>query len=454
MTSIRVRLLALLSGTIAAMAVVHAAVTWRVARADAGEQFDLQLQQAAALVLRGRFVPGERGAAPADRIAPAADLMVRIDDGTAAWASHPGAGPSAGLPQGFATVDTPEGRLRVYSAQVGARTIRVAQFERVRDAQARRAALRNLVPLAVVVPGLMLLAWAVVARALRPLDSLAARLRERDPGALSPIGTQGLPRELVPMVGALDALLARLGDTLAMQRAFIADAAHELRTPVAALRLQVQVLRRSRTPAEQAARVDALEGSVERASRLVAQLLTLARSARPAGQVDGEVDIAAICREAAAAVLPVADLAGATIEAELPESSAGCDVAGDPAQLEALVRNLLENAIRHAGGGPVRLSLREEGANVVIVVSDRGPGIPVAERERVFDRFHRLRGAAPEGSGLGLAIVRSVARGHGGDAWLDDSDGPPQRPGLRAIVSLPRARAGACGRAPTRAPRP
>lgn len=441
MTSIRHRLLALLLGVIAAMSAVHAFVTWRIARDEAREQSDLQLRQAAVLVLRGRFAPADRPAAPPARLDPRSELLVRIDDDASRWASHPEDVLPTPPADGYATVRTPAGPLRVYSLRVGARTVRVGQYEWVRDAYARRAALRNLAPMAVVVPALMLLAWAVVVRSLRPLDALAARLRERAPDAGGPIGEAGLPRELKPVARALDGLLARVDEMVAMQRAFVADAAHELRTPVTALGLQLDLVRRTPPGPERELRLQRLEDGVARASRMVAQLLALARVDGADPAVDAApVDLAAVCRDAASAALGLADAAGSTIEADLPETPWTACVRGDRQQLESLAGNLIENALRHAPGGTVRIAVATREAEVRLAVVDQGPGIPASLRAQALERFTRLAGAPAGGSGLGLAIVRGIAKRHGGEVTLMDGEGPRDRPGLRVCVTLPAAR--------------
>ncbi|MFN7642006.1 MAG: sensor histidine kinase [Burkholderiales bacterium] len=438
MNSLRHRLLALLFGMIAVLSAAHATVTWRIARAEAREQSDLRLQQAASLVLRGRFAVPERPVTSGTGFDPRHELLVRVEDDTTRWASHPEAALGSGPASGYSTVRTADGPLRVYSLQVGSRTVRVAQFEWVRDADARRAALRNLAPTALLVPALMLFAWVVVVRALRPLDALAGRLRERDPGAGGRIGEAGLPLELVPVARALDALLARVDSLVSLQRAFVADAAHELRTPVTALGLQLDVLRRTPPGPEREERLGRLEEGVARAARMVAQLLALARSEEDAmANAAGRIDVSAVCREAVAGVIGLADTARLTIEAELPEPPDSLLAAGDAGQLESMVRNLLENVVHHAPGGVVRIVMHRRADRLELDVVDDGPGIAAAAREHAFDRFTRLPGSPPGGSGLGLAIVRSIAARHGGEVALLDGDGPPSRPGLRVRVSLP-----------------
>ena len=451
MNSLRHRLLALLFGVIAVLSAAHATVTWRIARAEAREQSDLRLQQAASLVLRGRFAVPERAVTSGPGFDPRNELLVRVEDDTTRWASHPEAALGSAPASGYSTVRTADGPLRVYSVQVGSRTVRVAQFEWVRDADARRAALRNLAPTALLVPALMLLAWAVVVRALRPLDALAGRLRERDPGAGGRIGEAGLPRELVPVARAIDALLGRVDSLVSLQRAFVADAAHELRTPVTALGLQLDVLRRTPPGSEREQRLDHLEAGVARAARMVAQLLTLARSEEDAvADAAGRIDLAAVCREAVAGVIGLADAARLTVEAELPEPPDSLLDTGDAGQLESMVRNLLENAVHHAPGGTVRIVMHRQADRIGLEVVDDGPGIATAAREHAFERFTRLPGAPSGGSGLGLAIVRNIAARHGGEVALLDGDGPPDRPGLRVRVSLPATSGPAASRKPRR----
>jgi two-component system OmpR family sensor kinase/two-component system sensor histidine kinase QseC len=243
-------------------------------------------------------------------------------------------------------------------------------------------------------------------------------------------------------VVALNALLQRLGQSLDTQRAFVADAAHELRTPLTALKLQLQLLKRAGSQAERGAAAEALGAGIERAVRGVEQLLALARTEPGAAAAPLQaLDLSELVREALADTVPLALARGTQLElvADGPVS-----IDGDRTALAALVRNLADNALRYSPrGARVELQVAAPGGVPTLQVDDAGPGIPPAERERVFDRFYR-RGLADEpGTGLGLAIVRGVAQRHGATVELDDS----ALGGLRVILRF-RARSSQAVREP------
>ncbi len=230
-------------------------------------------------------------------------------------------------------------------------------------------------------------------------------------------------------------LLARLKQSVERERSFIADAAHELRTPLTALDLQVQSLRAEAAGSGHDEAVQRLEAGVARAARLVEQLLALAREERDGRREHEPVALPDLAREVIEELLPLADKRGIDLGMERADA---VRVAGDGEALRVLVRNLLDNAIRYSpAGGKVDVSVERHGGaepRAVLVVSDDGPGIPPPERERVFDRFHRVPGTAASGSGIGLALVRSIAAHHNAHIRLDD--GPGAR-GLRVSVDFP-----------------
>ena len=210
---------------------------------------------------------------------------------------------------------------------------------------------------------------------------------------------------------------------------------HELRTPLTALHLQVQALRDATPGVERDDAVQRLQAGVERATRLVEQLLALAREERGGAHQREPVAICSLVREVIEDLLPLADARDVDLGVTRADPAI---VDGNRDALGVLVRNLLDNAIRHSPpGGQVDVSVESDasaGPRALLVVTDQGPGIPPAERERVFDRFYRVPGAAAGGSGIGLALVRSIARHHGGDVRLDDN---PSGTGLRVAVDLP-----------------
>jgi signal transduction histidine kinase len=274
------------------------------------------------------------------------------------------------------------------------------------------------------------LVWLIGRWSLRPLARAS-----REAAAIGPanpsgrVSVEALPREVRPLVDAVNGALERLDHAYAAQRRFTADAAHELRTPLAVLGLRLQRAKLA------AADRPAVERDLAQMNRLVGQLLDLARLEDPArlGEPTGirPVDLARVAREAAAMVLPLAEEKGRPLEVE---AAAVVSLPGRPDELRRALCNLLENALVH-GGGAVRVRVRVEpggsaGRRAVVEVSDEGPGIAEGLREEVFDRFRK---AAPgeAGAGLGLAIVRQVARAHGGEARVRPG------PGCRVEIALP-----------------
>jgi two-component system OmpR family sensor kinase len=313
------------------------------------------------------------------------------------------------------------GDWRVYRIDAQNQIVQVAQPMSLRRDRAAKAALRILVPLAVALPLLALLIWFVVGRGLAPLTGLARSVAARGPRALDPLPEARVPDEVRPLVASLNDLLARLGRALDRERAFIGDAAHELRTPLAAVTLQLQLLERVPEGPEREQALARLKAGVGRSARLVGQLLDLARQDEAVtDRLPTRVDLATVAREVVAEQAPQAQAHG--IDLGLDASSAQLE--GDAESLRVALGNLVDNAIRYTPpGGKVDVRVRTEGGELVAEVLDTGPGIPPEERERVFDRFYRGGAAAGSGSGLGLSIVREIARRHGATVELRDRDG-------------------------------
>jgi two-component system OmpR family sensor kinase/two-component system sensor histidine kinase QseC len=417
-SSIRVRLLVSLLLMLLVAAAAMGAITYRNVLAETEALFDYQLQQMA-LSLRDQ---GEIGPAQADTLADEQlDVVIQIwtVDGRSIYASRA----HSALPErallGLATLNVDGRSWRTYSVATRQRVIQVAQPVEIRQRLAARAAWRSVLPLLLMTPLAALAIWWLAARTLAPLSRLAGEVQARDARSLAPVRVAGLPDEAAPLATALNALLERLRQSLDAQRAFVADAAHELRSPLTALKLQLELLRRAGDAADREAAGEALGAGIERASRLVEQLLALARSEPGAPTPSEAVDLGEVARAAVADTVAFATTRGVSLELDAAQPVVAC---GDGVAFGLLVRNLVDNAARYSPRGSlvvVRVG-REEG-RPILQVDDAGPGIPPAERERVFDRFYRRADAGETGSGLGLAIVRSIARTHGAAVELADS---------------------------------
>ncbi|BDG02324.1 ATP-binding protein [Anaeromyxobacter oryzae] len=450
MTSIRRTLLVALLAAVAAVTLAAAFLVYRLARQEIDTIFDYHLRQ---IALTFRSQVAGRGA-PAGDAGDGFDYAIQIwdIDGERLYLSRPDADLPENAELGFTTVRTPSGGdWRVYSTELSGLVVQVAQPLRVRQRLAFAAASRTLVPVLLMLPLLAMLVWRSVGRALAPLDRLAGAVASRTPSALALLPEAETPAEVMPLVRSLNELLARLGAALAAQRAFVADAAHELRTPLAALALQVQLAERARDPGERATALADVRAALDRTTHVVQQLLTLARAepdAAPATVLE-PVHLAELAVQAVADHARLAEARGVDLGAT--ELAGDAVVAGDAAALRTLLANLVENALRYAPGARVDVSAGVGDGRPYLAVADRGPGIPAPERRRVFDRFYRRGGSAEPGSGLGLAIVKAIADRHGAAVVLQDAPGG----GLTVRIDFPaRAAVAAAPESDRAAPAP
>jgi two-component system OmpR family sensor kinase len=309
----------------------------------------------------------------------------------------------------------------------------------VREQRAAELALETLKPFALLLPVLALVIWFAVGHALQPLQRLTALVKARRVNALDALPDEQLPDEVQPVVKALNDLLDRLRAALGRERAFMADAAHELRTPLTALYLQMGMLTRASDESEREAAMETLSAGVQRAIRLVEQMLALARQEPRAERPHVPVRLDDLAREIVAELVPVADARHIDLGVAAAQPA---QVAGDPDALRTLLRNLVDNAVRYTPtAGRVDVTVEAAapgGGGPRLTVADDGPGIAPEERTRVFDRFYRRPGTEPPGSGLGLAIVKAIADSH--DATVQLADGPGGK-GLAVTVSFRPERA-------------
>ncbi len=415
--SLRRRLVALLIGVVALLWSLSALVAFRTAHAEADELFDAQLVQVAETLLA--IVATNGSTSVADEMAehqhayqlPVAFQAWQREDG--GWrllvrsSEMPTAPATAG--PGFDEHDLAGELWRFFTidhAHSGYRVI-VGQAHGARYRLAGEIALHLLLPIVVGLPLMALGIWAVVGRALRPVDAVATAVGGLDARHLAPVRVAGpLPAEIAPLVGSLDALVGRMTGVLDNERRFTADAAHELRTPLAALKIHAQLARRAtEAPAREHALNQLLTG-VDRMSHLVEQLLTLARLDPDAGGASAEpVDLAELAESVCSALTPQALRRSQTLALEAPATFVA---SGNRWWLEVLLRNLVDNALRYTPAGG-RVVVAVDAAARRLQVADDGPGIPVAERGALLTRFARGADVEAEGCGLGLSIVARIA---------------------------------------------
>lgn len=437
------RLLLFIGMAILLVAVLQGAFAYRNALEQTDTLFDYQMQQTAFALRAGLPVDAKgrpQGTPPEDENN---EFIVQVwtNEGLRIFESALG----DALPQmavlGFADVPARGTTYRVFSLQTRSQVIQIAQDMRVRQMLAREAAWRSLLPVVLLLPLLALAVWWVIRRSLTPVHRVRRELALRQPQDLAPVAEHDLPDEMRPLVEELNSLLQRVRQAFEAQQNFVADAAHELRSPLAALQLQLQLLRKATDSAERESAQARLAQGIERARRLVEQLLALARQeAKPQSEDAPLADLRVLVEQALADAAPAAQAKGLDMGlSEDPQQQSAFSVAADAGALAVLLRNLLDNAIKYVpAGSRVDVGWLQDEHGRALVVEDSGPGIAPAERQRVLQRFVRGQGAGgmAGGSGLGLAIAQSIAQGSGAQLWLDES---PQLGGLRVRVLWPQS---------------
>ena len=419
--SLQGRLLVLVLGMVVGVWLVTAVLTWFDVRHELDELLDSHLAQAAALLV----VQQAREAGEDDhdidtptlhRYAPKVAFQVfhegRLTLRSANAPRLPMFGSGERIQTGFRTVRIDGLSWRVFAAFGAERDVQVFVGEQV-DSRASIlwAVLRStLWPMGVALPLLALAAWWAVRRGVAPIRRLGAALAERQPQALHPVIVDGAPSEMGPMLDALNGLFERIAGLMESERRFTADAAHELRTPIAAIRTQAQV---ALGEADEVPRRHALQATLagcDRATRLVEQLLTLSRLEAGAAPAMTLVELSALVRRVVAELAPQAILKRQTIEVEAVEP---CPVQGDGTLLAVLVRNLVDNAVRYSPPhATVKIAVARRRAHVQLKVEDSGPGMTEQDMQRVGERFFRVIGSGQSGSGLGWSIARRIAAVH------------------------------------------
>lgn len=438
--SIQARLSLWLSLAILAVAAVGGIVSFKTAFDEAIELQDDLLHQVA-ILFDADHLPSPRMAELGKL--PGIDEEARVivqyagpeDGGQSPQAPGRFLGVPAGVPDGIhsLTLNAEPFRVLLRTLPNGGRIL-VAQETGMRDEIARDSALRTVLPFVVLVPLLLLVVADLIRKLFKPIAALAAEVNQRDERELAPLPSDHLPAEVRPFVLAINRLLARVAQSVALQQQFIANAAHELRSPMTALSLQAERLAQAEMSGEARARLSPLRLGIERGRHLLEQLLSLARVQSAPGLSEA-TSVLKVVRRVIEDLMPLADARGADIGV-LSDDDVCLNV--DGVELYTLVRNLVDNAIRYApAGGAIDLSVTVDAEAVAFSCVDAGPGIPPEERAKVLDPFYRTPGTASMGSGLGLSIVQAIAGRLGAAIVIDYAD-PVACVGTRISVRFPR----------------
>ena len=453
---------------------ISVALTWLVAQGIANKPYDRELgEMARSLGLQVATEQPRNSARSRYALAPEAAALLRADETDTVY--YQVLGLRGEFLSGDRALPVPEAdppvvpwELHFRDDEVNNESVRVAylwvapegmagssqtMLVQVAETLGKRARLTNeiikgvILPQFVILPLAVLLVWLALARGIQPLNQLEQRIRARSPDDLSPLDDHAVPLEVAPLVSSVNDLLTRLNESLATQKRFLADAAHQLKTPLAGLRMQADLAQREGTSTEELKRsLQQIGRSSIRATHTVNQLLALARAeGSGVGIARQPCDLAELAIEVVRDSVPRAlekhiDLG---YDGALPESP-GVWLDGNPTLLKELVRNLVDNAINYTPSTPAkpgvvtaRVLADTFGHVLMLQVEDSGPGVPEAERELVFQPFYRALGSEADGSGLGLPIVMEIAAKHGAEVLLEDAHPGQQPPGARFSVRFP-----------------
>jgi two-component system, OmpR family, sensor kinase len=417
-SSLQWRLIVGLFAAILLTGAVAGVLSFAWALHDANEILDGSLQDTADMIASGQMaIPRKPAQLPGSE--PQNDVLVLP---LGASGTAPGAGIAsavAGLPVGLHTVPWDGHRWRVLVTPAGAERIAVAQRTQERDEIAQHSAIRTVIPLLMLIPVLVLLVRAVVRRTLRPVAALARYVDSNPMVAAAKLPQSNVPVEIAPFLTSIQRLLNELTESLAQQQRFVANAAHELRSPVAALHLQTMNLDPV-VSTEGRERLEQLRSGMDRMRRLLEQLLSMARSETESAGFE-PLSLGQVAREVIAELVFAAEAKG--VDLGMDRCDEQVRVEGTDVLMHTLLRNAVENAIKYSPpDSMVTVSVYREGCDAIVAVEDGGPGIAPLHAHRVFEAFYRVPGTSESGSGLGLAIVAAIAKRLGGRATLRPRD--------------------------------
>lgn len=415
MRSLWLRLILMLGLAIVVAAAVQFTTSFRAAMEEANKLFDYHMYQIAIALQDSSFDQFETYSLP-DPNDNNFDFVIQVwgENGIRVYQSRSYRSLPLQAAPGYSTVTLDNGNWRVYASGTPKRMVQITQKMQARRDRAISLALHSLWPIIPVSLLLFIAAWWAITSALSPINRIGHELSGRKVDSLTPISDADVPKEVALLVAELNSLFTRVAQALHAQQQFVADAAHELRSPLTALKLQVQTLAKAKDETARALAVARLLGGVDRAARLVEQLLTLARhnpSAAPT--VLSSVSLLDCLQQTAVDIAPLAAAKNIQLQYAQYDTLQQANITGDEEGLRIMIRNLMDNAVRYTPEyGTIAIDIAASSTAVILTIQDSGPGIAPAERERVFDRFYRVPGTLASGSGLGLAIVQAIADYH------------------------------------------
>ena len=437
--SLQVRLSGWIAAVIAVLALAAGVFSFGMAFQEANELQDDQLHQIAILANSHNLLLSPRDAAAIDtEIDPESRVILQVLQPADAT-SKPGNSTldlPGNLPDGIQTVTVNDEtwRILVKPLDTGIR-IAVGQQTSVRNEIARNSAMRTLLPFVILIPILLLLVSELIRQMFKPVKQLALDLDQRDPQDLREVAHDHVPSEIHPFVIAINQLLSRVAQSMAVQRRFLADAAHELRSPLTALSLQAERLASSDLSTQARQRLDALQSGLQRSRQLLDQLLSLARAQESVKDQSVTVSVRRIVHQVMEDLMPLAQAKNIDL-GMVGEKDTNLRVS--EIDLKTLLKNLLDNAIHYTPkDGRIDLHIRSFMGRNILQIEDTGPGIPEEERERVFDPFYRILGNDEVGSGLGLSIVKAIADRLGAEVTLQYVN-EKKKAGLSVVVEFPK----------------
>jgi two-component system OmpR family sensor kinase len=433
MISLKRQLIVWALGLFTVVGLLAGGISYLLALQDANVLLDHQLLLVAGSIDEGSQLPAMQARFLGEsREEQESDFVIQVWYGNEkVRSSHPDFDLAEGTATGYSNMSLHGQRWRVYTAVYPDRTVQVSQSHEVRRKIATSAALRALLPIAGLYPLSWILVVFGVSRIFKPLAEVAKAATQRDASSLDPLPMEHIPAEVAPLITEMNGLIQRVRGTIDAQRHFMLDAAHELRTPLAALQLQIENLSQSRSQDDLEARIAELKSGIQRASHLVGQLLHMARYGAEKQTIRASLDLGALVKSCIGDFIPIAEKRRIDLGMIHDEHALIWANAGD---LRILFNNLLDNAIRYTPeGGRIDVSVVVANRRASVEILDNGPGIPEELLPRVFDRFFRVGGHEIEGSGIGLAIVNAIASQESAEISLSNRR---DRSGLLASVSF------------------